>query len=60
MLRYRENFMTDEKPPVQLDEAIKLLSQALQLVDADNCTLVAAHIQMALDTANQHSRSQND
>ena len=52
-------FMTNEKPPVQLGEAIKLLSQALQLVDADNCTLVAAHIQMALDAANQHSRSYN-
>lgn len=50
--------MTKDKQPVQIDEAIELLSQALQLVDANNCTLVAAHIQMALEAANQHSSCQ--
>jgi hypothetical protein len=59
MPRYREEFMTNDKPPAQLDEAMKLLSQALHMVDADNCTLVAAHIQMALDAANQQICGQN-
>lgn len=45
--------MTNDTTPVQLNEAIELLSQALKLVDTNNCTLVAAHIQMALDAANQ-------
>lgn len=52
--------MTNDKPPVQLDEAINLLTQALHMVDAENCTLVAAHIQMALDAANQHCGCQTE
>jgi hypothetical protein len=54
-----KNFMTNDTTPVQLNEAIELLSQALKLVDANNCTLVAAHIQMALDAANQQIRATN-
>ena len=47
--------MTDNEPTMHLDETIKLLSQALHLADASNYTLVAAHIQMALDAANRQN-----
>lgn len=54
-----KKYMTANDPTFQLDETIKLLSQALDLTDANNFTLVAIHIQMALDAANQHSRNLN-
>lgn len=48
--------MTEEKPSEQLKEAVALLVRALAIADASNCTLVAAHIEMAIAAA----RTEND
>ncbi|MDP1027019.1 hypothetical protein Q5H91_07335 [Sphingomonas sp. KR1UV-12] len=44
--------MTDELPS-KLDQAVKLLVQALALADENNCPLVAAHIEMAIEAARE-------
>lgn len=44
---------------MKLDETIKLLSEALNMADVNNQTLVAAHIQMAIDAANQEKGDSN-
>lgn len=59
MARYQEDSVTNNKPTTQLDETIKLLHEALNMADANNQTLVAAHIQMAIDVANQQKVDSN-
>lgn len=57
--RYQEDSVANNKPTMKLDETIKLLSEALNMADVNNQTLVAAHIQMAIDAANQEKGDSN-
>ncbi|GAA0660057.1 hypothetical protein FHT00_002894 [Sphingomonas insulae] len=47
--------MTREQPSEQLKEVVALLVRALAIADESHCTLVAAHIEMAIAAARNES-----